>query len=107
MLQQVSDPRLAGVNITDVTVDRELSFAEVFVSAIEGSQRASEALEALQHAQGYLRSELAHRIGLRSFPRLRFHWDATAERAEKIESLLSSLQDETPSATPGEDRSDG
>ncbi len=62
-------------------------------------QRASEILEGFKHAQGFLRSELAHRIGLRSFPRLRFHWDATAERAENIERILASLQDESPAAT--------
>jgi len=96
MLRLVSDPRLDGVNITDVTVDRELVYAEVYVSALEGSQRASEILDGLKHAQGFLRSELAKRVQLRVFPRLRFHWDPTTERAEHIERLLASLQEETP-----------
>lgn len=100
MLHLVSDPRLEGVNITDVTVDRELVYAEIYVSALEGSQREEEILEGLNHAQGFLRSELARRVQLRVFPRLRFHWDPTAERAEHIERLLASLQDEQ---TKGED----
>jgi ribosome-binding factor A len=98
MIRQVSDPRLEGVNVTDVTVDRELAFAEVYVSALEGSQRSAEVLEGLKHAAGFLRSELAQRLQLRTFPRLRFHWDATSERAEHIERLLASLQDESPSS---------
>jgi ribosome-binding factor A len=56
MLQEVQDPRLEGISITDVTVDRELAFAEVYVSAIEGSERADEVLQGLWHAGGYLRS---------------------------------------------------
>jgi ribosome-binding factor A len=74
IITEVSDPRLAGVSVTDVKVDRELAFADVYVSALEGEPRAPEIIAGLQHAGGYLRSELAKRVELRVFPRLRFHW---------------------------------
>ncbi len=88
---KISDPRLASVFITDVTVDRELSFAKIFVSSLEGKSQSSEILAGLEHASGYLRSSLAHEIDLRSFPMLRFFWDETPERAERIEKLLDSI----------------
>lgn len=94
LIQEVQDPRLSGVSVTDVTVDRELAFASVYVSALEGSQRADEILEAFNYARGYFRSELAKRIKLRVFPRLRFNWDPTFERAERIEQLFRSLDEE-------------
>jgi len=94
LLQQISDPRLVGISITDVEIDRELAYASVFVSALEGSSRSGEILEGLEHAQGYLRHELSQRIDLRSFPRLRFKWDATYERAESIERLIATLHQE-------------
>jgi ribosome-binding factor A len=94
LIQEISDPRLVGISITDVTVDREIAYAEVYVSALEGVQRADEVLAGLEHAQGYLRHELAQRIELRTFPRLRFHWDPTFEKAEKIERLIASLHQE-------------
>ncbi len=94
LLHEISDPRLVGVSVTDVTVDRELAFVDVYVSAVEGSQRSPEILEALEHAQGYIRRELAQRVDLRSFPRLRFHWDPTFERADHIERILASLKDQ-------------
>lgn len=93
MIFELSDPRLTGVSVTDVKVDRELSYANIYVSAIEGSSRSEEILAGLEHAQGYIRRELAHRIDLRAFPNLRFHWDPTFERAEHIEKLLASLKD--------------
>jgi ribosome-binding factor A len=102
MIQEVHDPRLTGVSITDVTVDRELAFANIYVSAVEGSERAEEVIAGLQHASGYLRSELASRVDLRVFPRLRFHWDPTYERAERIESLLDALRDESSTAEADE-----
>jgi ribosome-binding factor A len=91
LVQEISDPRLAGVSITDVTVDREVAYAEIYFSALEGSQRSEEIHEGFTHAQGYLRRELSQRIELRVFPRLRFHWDPTFERAEHIEKLIASL----------------
>ena len=92
LLQKVSDPRLHQIFITDAKVDRELAFADIYVSAVEGSARSAEILEGLEHASGVLRHALAERIELRTFPRLRFHWDPTPENADHIERLLASLR---------------
>ena len=102
-IYDISDPRLEGVSITDVNVDRELAFASIYVSAFEGSVRADEIMSGLESARGYLRRELSHRINLRSFPHLRFYWDPTFERAEHIDKLLASLQEETPMDDEGQD----
>ena len=97
LLQEVSDPRLVGISVTEVRVDRELTLANIYISALEGSERWPEILAGLKHAQGYLRRELTLRIDLRTFPRLQFHWDATYERAERIENLIASLHNEQDS----------
>jgi ribosome-binding factor A len=94
ILMESSDPRLKGVSITGARVDRELAFADIYVCALEGSQRSQEVLSGLEHAQGFLRTELAHRMDLRVFPRLRFHWDPTFEHADVIERLLTSIHGE-------------
>lgn len=94
LIREISDPRLTGVSVTDVQIDRELAYANIYVSALEGVERSDEILQALKHAQGFLRRELAHRVELRTFPHLRFHWDPTFERAEKIERLIASLHKE-------------
>ena len=104
LIREVQDPRLSGISITDVKVDRELTFADIYVSAVEGSERSKEILEGLQSASGFLRSQLAARIDLRAFPRLRFHWDPTPERADHIERILASLRQEP--AAPQEKPSD-
>lgn len=97
ILMETSDPRLKGVTITGSEVDRELAFADIYVCALEGTQRSHEVMSGLEHAQGFLRSELAHRMDLRVFPRLRFHWDPTFERADEIERLLITIhKTETP-----------
>ncbi len=94
LLHEVQDPRLRMVYITDVKVDRELAYADVYVSAVEGKARQAEILAGLEHAGGFLRSVLAQRMALRIFPRLRFHWDPTPEHADHIERLLAQLRQE-------------
>lgn len=92
LIREISDPRLQQIFVTDVKVDKELAFADVYVSAVEGAERSKEVLEGLKSAQGFLRRALAARIDLRTFPRLRFHWDPTPENADQIEKLLAQLK---------------
>lgn len=102
LLKEISDPRLTGISVTDVTVDRELAYANIYVSALEGSQRSAEVLAGLERASGFIRHLLAERVDLRVFPRLRFHWDPTFERADKIDQLLATLNTGEPGEPPGE-----
>lgn len=92
LLRDLNDPRLKQIFITDAKVDRELAFADVYVSALEGSARSGEILEGLDSAAGFIRRELAARVELRAFPRLRFHWDPTPENADRIERVLAELR---------------
>jgi ribosome-binding factor A len=92
LIREISDPRLHQIFITDAKVDRELAFADIYVSAVEGAVRSVEILAGLEHASGFLRRTLAARIELRTFPRLRFHWDPTPEHADRIENLLAEIR---------------
>ena len=95
LLFELSDPRLKGIYLTDVIVDRELAYANIYISALEGSERAKEALAGFNSASGYIRRILAGRVKLRSFPHLRFHWDPTPEQADHIEGILAEIREET------------
>jgi ribosome-binding factor A len=73
-------------------VDRELAFADIYISAVEGVTRSADVLAGLESASGFLRRALAGKVELRTFPRLRFHWDMTPENADHIEQLLAELR---------------
>ncbi|MEW6085080.1 MAG: 30S ribosome-binding factor RbfA [Chloroflexota bacterium] len=92
LIREISDPRLHQIFVTDVKVDRELAYADVYVSAIEGTARSQDVLAGLESASGFLRRTLAQRVELRAFPRLRFHWDVTPENADHIEKILAGLR---------------
>jgi ribosome-binding factor A len=91
---RVNDPRVEGVYITDVTIDRELDYANIYVSSLAGEPVAEEILEGLRNAAGFIRYNLSQEVELRVMPRLRFYWDDTPERAERIEELLNEIREE-------------
>src|SRR5213076_3020670 len=72
---EVNDPRLSEVTIMDVDIDRELMYADVYVSALSGDETRENVLGALENARGYLRRELGNRMHLQYTPDLRFKWD--------------------------------
>jgi ribosome-binding factor A len=92
LIREVNDPRLKNIFITDVKIDKELAFADIYVSAIEGAERSAEILAGLQSACGFFRRVLAAKVELRAFPKLRFHWDPTPENADHIEKVLAGLR---------------
>ena len=93
LIREINDPRLKLIYITDVNVDKELAYADVYVSALEGHTRSAEILAGMESASGFLRRALADRIELRVFPRLRFHWDPTPENADHNEKVLADLRE--------------
>jgi ribosome-binding factor A len=92
LIREINDPRLKQIYVTDVKVDRELAYADVYVSAVEGVSRSADVLAGLESASGFIRRTLASRVELRAFPRLRFHWDMTPENADRIEQVLAELR---------------
>ena len=91
VLRDMRDPRLQGLTITQVRIDREMQYADIFVNALGDESREEEVMDALIGAKGYLRRELASRLELRTVPQLHFHWDPTLAHAERIDQLLESL----------------
>jgi ribosome-binding factor A len=92
LIREISDPRLKQIYVTDVKVDKELAYADIYVSAVEGVSRSADVLAGLESASGFIRKNLSSRVELRTFPRLRFHWDMTPENADHIEKVLAELR---------------
>ncbi len=91
LLRQVHDPRIKLVSVTDVDVSPDLRRAVVKVSVLGEDEERTGTVEALQHARGFLRRELAHRLRMRVTPELVFELDRGAEHSQKIAELLESL----------------
>jgi ribosome-binding factor A len=90
---EVDDPRVAGVTITEVRLDREMEHATIFVAALAGDRVRDDVLSGLTSAQGFLRRELGRRMHVRRVPALHFYWDAGLAHGERIAQLLDGLHD--------------
>ena len=86
----VRDPRVGMLSVTDVEISRDLAYAKVFVCLVgERSQKDIDAaLEALNGASGYLRKLLAGSIKLRITPKLQFSYDESGRRGQHLSALI-------------------
>lgn len=91
LLREVSDPRLQGVTVTEVSLDAELMFARVYVNALGDEARKDDVMAGLKSASGFLRREMGKRVRLRNTPELHFHWDTSLEQGERLNQLLDDL----------------
>ncbi len=76
------------MTITAVEVDRDLSHAKVYVSSLAEVAAIEQSVEALQHAAGFLRSQLSRSLKIRSVPQLQFVYDASVERGVRLSHLI-------------------
>lgn len=87
----VRDPRVSLASVSTVLVSRDLGHARVLVSVLGEDEARTACIEALQRAKGFVRSQLARRVHLRTVPELVFELDRGAEHSQHMNDLLEKL----------------
>ena len=87
----VRDPRVGPVTVTAVDVTNDLAVAKVFVRVLGSEEEMGEAMEGLEAAAPFLRTELGKELRIRRVPELRFQRDESLERAMRIEQILTDV----------------
>lgn len=91
--RKLRDPRIgATVTVTDVQITHDLSFAKIFVTVLGDESLRARAMETLKHATGFVRHELGDRLDLREVPELRFEYDDSLDRGQRVDDLLRKLE---------------
>jgi ribosome-binding factor A len=102
---ELKDPRVGMITITDVEVTSDHEHAKVFFTRLGDFVKSSQpgvadsntpVLRALEHAAGFLRSELAHRMRLRIVPQLHFEYDVSVERGVRLSNLIDEAVGNKP-----------
>ena len=90
--QEMRDPRVGMVSVNEVSVSKDLSWADVYVSSVDSASldERVELIAVLNKASGYFRSELAKRHTMRTTPKPRFHYDEIVEEGPRMEALIES-----------------
>jgi len=86
---ELRDPRVSMLTITSVDVSPDMSHAKVFFTMLE-KDRLEDTLHGLKRSAGFLRSQLARRLGMYTTPELRFEYDESVERGDRLSRLIDA-----------------
>lgn len=105
MQKGIHDPRLSQVTITGVTMNRDLRIAKVYFASLRAPHGEQDVLAGFESAKGFIKRELARRLGLRYMPDLKFFYDGSFDYGAKINRVLQSIKtdDETDNSTAEEE----
>ncbi len=96
LMRELKDPRVNGkmLTVVNVTVSSDLSYAKVYVSAMDGIETAKTACKGLTSAAGYIRRALGNNLHLRKSPELTFVADDSIEKGMEIFEKLKETKNE-------------
>ncbi len=105
---EIRDPRVGMVSVTDVEVSRDLAHAKVYMTVLgkETEKDAAEAIDALNKAAGFLRTQLARNNNARTTPRLRFFFDSSVGRGQHLSNLIERAVDADKKSAAHDDQQD-
>ena len=93
LLREVKDPRVSPlIGVVKVDVSGDLSYATIYVSAIDGYDATVNSVKGLKSAAGYLRRELGSRLRLRKVPELRFIADDSIIKSAEIMNIIDGFE---------------
>lgn len=94
--EEMNDPRLGFISITEVELPPDLHVAHVHISAFGSPEEQQNSMDVLDRAAGFLRGELSRQVDMRYTPELRFHLDTSLERGSRVFELLKEIEPMLP-----------
>lgn len=92
ILEDIKDPDIKFITITDCDVSNDLSYAKVYFTCLNRDYK-EQSEKALNRAANYIELELSKRVEIRKMPQISFHYDTSIEYGEKIEAKLKEIKD--------------
>lgn len=92
--QEIKDPRVGFVTITDVDISADLRHCKIFFSTLGGKKQHDRALAGLQSARGFIRSELGKSLRMKYTPEIEFRFDPSVEKGVRIAKILNKIKGE-------------
>lgn len=85
---ELRDPRVAGITVTEVDASPDMRNATVKVSLLGSDEKLAEAIKGLNRASGKLRHDLSGRLQMRYVPALRFVADRALREGDRVAGLI-------------------
>ena len=90
---ELSDPRLTGIQITQVRMTRDMRIARVYFHLMDASnERIARAKAGLERAQGFFKRAIGAEIPMKFMPAFEFFYDETSDVHDHIEEIFADLK---------------
>jgi ribosome-binding factor A len=99
---EVKDPRLHDVRVSDVDLSGDLGVARIFYSTLSPDADTAPVDAALRKAAAFLRTRVGREIHLRRVPELRFEHDVRSLEGQRISRLLDRATPTEPDDSTAE-----
>lgn len=107
--REVRDPRLGMVTVNGAKISKDLNYADIYITVLgqdESEESIKASLKVLNNASGFLRVQVSKRIQLRVMPELRFHYDESVSRGNRLSHLINQAVAEDKQRSPEDDQGD-
>ncbi|MHB1355978.1 MAG: 30S ribosome-binding factor RbfA [Anaerolineae bacterium] len=98
LLEQVHDPRVKGVTVTEVTLSPDRRVARVYITNFGSEEEMQTALDGLRSCKGLLRHEISQLLHWNFAPELDFRMDNSWNYGQRIDSLIAQLNETSTQA---------
>ena len=92
ILRELKDPRMGFVTVTDAHITGDLREATVYISLFGSDEDKKNTLAALKSANGFIRTEVGRRLGIRYSPTIEFKEDTSLDYGMKIDKILRDIE---------------
>jgi ribosome-binding factor A len=96
----LKDPAIGFVTITGAEISPDVSLAKIYYSVLGDEKEREATAQALERAKSFIRHEVGKLENLRRVPEIAFFYDESVERADRVNRLLHTIQNENPSEKP-------
>ncbi len=89
--KEIKDQRIHFVTVTAAKITNDLSFAKIYVTMLDDSEKDS-MLKLLNKASNFIERELSKKIDIRKMPDITFVYDESIEYANRIENIIEEIE---------------
>lgn len=102
ILYELKEPQVSFVTVTRAEVSPDLRRARVYVSVLGDESAQKKTLLRLEHAKGFIQTEVGARLQTRYTPILTFYLDESVKKSIHISRLIDEAVKDSNINTKGE-----
>lgn len=93
IMQEIKDPRIHFVTVTNVSLTNDYKMAHIYVSIMGDEKEKEKNLQGLKNASGFIRKLVGESIKIKYNPELIFKIDDSYEKQDKIFKILKEIEE--------------